>query len=331
MTNPKQDLIREAVERLGSINKAAAELGISRSTAQRMAKKAFEVEDLVSEDIPLEELKRRRFEDFERRRAARTARSLIRIKVADDLPLGLAWFGDPHLDNDGTDLKQIYRDADIVRETDGLFGMNVGDNQDLWPGRLMRLYADSTTKASDGWRLTEDFIKTVRDWMAIVWGNHDCWAGPNDPLKFLTRNYVPIRERYDVRIVLEFPNGREIRIWLRHNFEGHSQWNLMHGLVKQAKLGAPFHLFVAGDKHVAGHHAEYHSDTAIFWHALRVGSYKKIDSYADALNLRDANTFQCPVTIIDPQANSPTGLIKIEYDTADGADRLTWMRQRRGG
>lgn len=331
-----QELL-EAVDRLGSINKAAAELGIARSTAQARYKIAMELADepftvppLTSPEEPIEELKARRFRAYKRMKKAHDERKLIRIKMNTMAPVGLAWFGDPHVDNDGCDLGLLYEHADIVRETPGLWGMNVGDNQDLWVGRLMRLYAESSTKASDGWRLAEDFIRTTRDWLALVWGNHDHWQGAGDPLKKIADSYFPVHHGYDVRICLEFPNGREVTFWMRHDFAGHSQWNELHGLVKAAKMGARFNMFVAGHKHTSGHHCEYSDESGIFWHALRTAGYKFIDSHAQALGFRDTNVFQCPVSIIDPEASNPTQLLKIEYDTADGADRLTWLRKRRG-
>lgn len=333
--NELRGRILAAVAEYGSINKAAAALGVARSTAQdwykaELKRAELSIPDLPSPDIPIEELIRRRTEDFARRWKAHQARREIRIKVKSNLPIGIATFGDPHVDDDGCDLETLLRDADTVRETPGMYGMNVGDNQNLWMGRLLRKYADQTTRADDGWRLTEYFIKRTRDWLALVWGNHDHWAGIGDPLVALAKAHFPVSDGYDVRITLVFPNGREFSIWMRHDFAGNSQWNDLHGLMKAAKMGARFHLFVAGHKHTSAHHAQWNEDTGIFWHALRSAGYKKIDDYTEMLGFKYTNVFQCPVVIIDPLANNPAGFSKVEYNTEDGADRLTWLRKRRG-
>ena len=329
-------MLPKLVEQYGSTDAVSDVVGMSARTLRhqlgqttRKAEDTFEFPQLSSSELPIEELISQRIKLSQRKIKAHKDRHLIRIKVKENAPIGLAFVGDPHTDDDGTDLEKLFEHADIIRETDGMWGVNVGDNHNLWVGRLMRKYADQASTMKDGWRITEELIRRV-PWLALIKGNHDHWTGGSDPLEWIVRDLSAVFEPYDVRICLVFPNGFEFKIWLRHDFPGHSQWNDLHALVKAGKMGSPFDLFVAGHKHTSAHHAEYNFERGAFWHAVRCGSYKMVDDYPQQLGLRDGNIFQCPVAIIDPNAKNPTGVCKIEYDPSDGADRLNWMRSKGG-
>lgn len=128
-----------------------------------------------SPDISYEELLARRVEDFERKRRYEESRKLIHIRVEDTLPIGILHFGDPHLDDDGTDVAQLMRHVDIVKSTPGLYAANVGDTRNNWVGRLSHLYSQQGTSARHAVILAEGFIKSLAGkWLYIVGGNHDC-------------------------------------------------------------------------------------------------------------------------------------------------------------
>jgi transposase-like protein len=95
--------------------------------------KPFEVEELPDELPTAEELLAYRTKAFARKARAKEARALIQVTVKIDGPYGIAHFGDPHVDDDGTDLGLLQRHVDVVNRTEGLFAANVGDYTPLWP------------------------------------------------------------------------------------------------------------------------------------------------------------------------------------------------------
>src|SRR5688572_16812196 len=99
------------VRAAGSISAAARQMGISRATLQhriRLApEKPFEAPELPSELPTAEELLVRRSKQFLRKQTARDARALIPITVTCDGPVGIAHLGDPHVDDDGTDIDTL--------------------------------------------------------------------------------------------------------------------------------------------------------------------------------------------------------------------------------
>jgi hypothetical protein len=323
------DDVARAVELHGSINKAAAALGVSRTTAQNKIKQhRVEVESLPDPDLPVADLIARRASDYERRAKAALARRLVNVKVKEDGPIGICFFGDPHLDDDGTDIGLAFEHARIVAKAPAMYGMNVGDNQNNWIGRLARLYANQSTTAQESWRIAEEFLKIVT-WLALVKGNHDSWTGAGDPIDWILRDTGTYISDTDVRLGVNFKNGRQCRIWMRHNFNGTSIWNTLHGLMRAAQQGNDFHIFACGHHHTAAHHVEFSPEMGHAWHALRVGGYKILDHYAAENGLRAQNRMPSGVFVIDPDATTDMGFCTFIPDVEAGADYLKFMRRKR--
>src|SRR5689334_13156375 len=134
----------------GDFHAAAVELGIRTNSLRDRVKAmnrrpaqepppAFEYQALPSERVTVEDLLERRKAQFQQKQAHEQARKLLRVKVNVPGPIGILHFGDPHVDDDGTDIAALERHAALVRKTKGLFGANVGDTTNNWCGRLARL------------------------------------------------------------------------------------------------------------------------------------------------------------------------------------------------
>ena len=292
-------------------------------------KSPFKVEDIDPDHIPIEELITHRKKQYKQKKIAKESKKLIRIDINVDGPIGIAHFGDPHVDDDGTDLSQILHFMNVLNNTDGMFAGNLGDIQNNWIGRLSYLYGQQSTSAKESWRLTEYFVNKM-NWLYLVAGNHDVWSGDGDPLDFIMRDHKGLYEKWGARMRLVFPNGKEITINARHTFAGHSMWNTAHGLSKAIQMGWRDHVLTAGHTHVSGYQVLKDPSTGLISHALRIASYKELDRYAEEKGLPDQNVFKCPVTIIDPQyADDDSRLITTIFDPNEGVDYLTWKRSKK--
>jgi transposase-like protein len=129
-----------------------------------MVKEEFTFEDIPTGNEPIGDLIENRIKKYALKRNARNAENLINVKINVDGPVGIAHFGDPHIDDDGTNIAELLMHADLIQKTEGMFGGNIGDNQNNWIGRLARLYGEQSTSAKESWRLTEHFISKV-DWL----------------------------------------------------------------------------------------------------------------------------------------------------------------------
>ena len=290
---------------------------------------AFVRADLPPEDIDVEDLIKHRVKQFHAKNRREKAEHLIDIKILDDKPIGIAHFGDNHIDDDGTDISKLLMHGQLISKTEGLYGGNVGDMQNNWVGRLSRLYGEQGTSAKESWRLTEHFVKMV-PWLYLVGGNHDAWSGVGDPLEWMIGRGMTNYSNHKVRMNLIFPNGKEVRLNARHNFRGNSMWNTAHGISKAVQMGWRDHILTAGHIHVSGYQVLKDPMTGLISHAVQVGSYKTNDRYAKELGLDDKCIFMCPVTIIDPQyEDSDPRLITTIFDPYEGADYLTWKRSKK--
>lgn len=335
----------DALDRFkGNQSQAANFLGINRITfISRMDKakaakaagdlrtpKPFEVPTLPDGSPDADELIARRRKDFERTRAAKESRKLVPIAVRCDGPIGIAHFGDPHVDDDGTDIGLLQDHVRIVNKTEGLFGANLGDLQNNWVGRLARLYAEQSTSHADAWVLTE-WLVTSLQWLYLVGGNHDAWSGVGDPLKWIAKQSGNSLDYHGVRLNLQFPNGKNVRVNARHDFSGHSMWNPAHGPMKAVQGGWRDHILTCGHKHVSfvGGPLKDPASGLLSW-AIRCAGYKTYDRYAEEKGLPDQNAFPACVTIIDPQyADDDTRLVTVIPDIQEGADYLKWKRRRK--
>jgi hypothetical protein len=286
----------------------------------------FKVHDRDPESMPIEEIIDFRKKQYKQKKTAKESKKLIRIDINVDGPIGIAHFGDPHVDDDGTDLSQILHFMNILNNTDGMFAGNLGDIQNNWIGRLSYLYGQQSTSAKESWRLTEYFVNKM-NWLYLVAGNHDVWSGDGDPLDFIMRDHKGLYEKWGARMRLVFPNGKEITVNARHTFKGNSIWNTAHGVARAAQTGWADHILTCGHTHVSGYQVLKNPANGLISHALQVASFKIMDSYADKLGLDDKNIFNCPVTIIDPQYDDDDNrLITTIFNPIEGANFLTWKR-----
>ena len=288
----------------------------------------FQKDIAMPNEIDIEELVQERVNKFKRKSIKKEAMKCFPVSVLKEGPIGIAHFGDPHVDDDGTNIGLLLKHADLVAKTDGLFGGNVGDVQNNWIGRLGRLYGEQSTSAKESWKLTEHFITKVQ-WLYLCGGNHDAWSGAGDPLEYMI-GQPTVYQNDQVRLNIIFPNKKEVRVNCRHNFKGHSQYNTAHGITKAAMMGWRDHILTAGHTHVSGYQVLKDPMTGLISHAIRCASYKTYDKYAEQLGLADQSIFMCPVTIIDPKYddNDPR-LVTTIFDPYEGADYLTWKRSKK--
>lgn len=345
--------LNELIKREGSQRKAATVLGVAPATIRYWLKankvtvevtgtrkaKAFaasvetpnelDFPTLPDDKLPDSDLVELMCNRFERRFKAHRAAHWMPIKVNKDGPIGITWFGDPHVDSNGCNWPLLRRHAEIVRTTDGMYGASIGDHTDNWVGRLSRLYASSDQSRSTALQLAEIFISKMGiKWLLLLRGNHDMWSpGKDDPVTWMQRGGAPMVD-WQARIRLVFPTGREAKIWAAHDFKGHSLWNSLHGPQKAAHMKEACDLYVCGHTHNwALHHEESASKSFVYWLA-RTRGYKFIDEYADLLGHDPQLEGAAIVSVFNPAAKTRAGFLTCFADVEAGADYLTWLRSR---
>lgn len=339
-----------------SHERAAAELGIARSTFQarlQIARErgmrpavvppqryggmpapdwqatapAAEFPEIPDAEPSYEELKSRQISDFTRLHAHKEAAKLIRVNVRIDGPYGVMAMGDPHLDDAGTNWPLLDAHTRLIQRTEGLFGANVGDLSNNWIGRLARLYANQNVSRSRALILIEGWLREVR-WLWIDPGNHDLWSGADDPVRWITR-FAGIHYKWQgSRLELVPPSGASVVVNSRHDHPDYSQWHPTHGPLKAATMdGYGDDIYTCGHIHAGAYHLHVHP-TAKLSHVLRLSSYKVYDQHKDERGFRDAN-LPAGVFVVNPLAPTNTGRVTFFADPEAGADYLTFLRRPR--
>lgn len=280
------------------------------------------------DDIPIEKILESMCERFSKRSENSEAKKWMEFKVDSDQPIGICWFGDPHIDDDGCNLPLLLEHIEICKTTEGMFGANIGDVHNNWVGRLMAEYANQSTSRGTAFQLIEWFFKDSGvNWLIMLLGNHDSWNFGHEALAQITKHICPLID-WRAQFKLTFKNGRECLIDAAHDHSGHSQWNSLHGQQKASTMGGIAHLYMAGHKHnwaLAQH--ECPQTNRVYWLA-RARGYKYIDSYADRLGFGAQKSGASIVTVIDPKA-SPLNFVRCFSDPKEGADYLNFLRKRK--
>ena len=340
----------EAVKLHGSIAAAARALGLPRTTLDHQYQKAILAsgsEDVrtvyqaktakqqafvpppeVDPNLPIEDLLDQASKRYQQLHKSETASTWPVIKIHDLLPIGVLWFGDPHLGDNGCNIDLIRHHAAICEATPGLYGANIGDTTNNWPtnGKLASQWAKqdasiATEQRLAKWLMTEAGV----EWLLWLIGNHDAWANGAAMLRAINCKGIFMQD-WEARFILEFPNGVQIKIHAAHNFKGFSDWNPMHGPLRAAIKSSDADLYIAGHLHLPGSMQINLQGSGRFPLLLRVASYKRHDLYAKTGGFDDHDVGSAVLTIFNPMAKDRSGKIIHFFDIEAGAEFLTMLR-----
>lgn len=287
----------------------------------------FSVPAFPDESLPAEQILDHMERAFHQRKTAAAARKWFQISINENLPIGINWFGDPHIGSNGCNIALLRRDVKLVTQTPGMAGANIGDTVDNWSAKLIRLYADNdvsrkTERTLARWFLRDSGVK----WMVWLEGNHDSMDGEfSTYLRTINANQIPMMD-WRAQFVLAFPNGVKFKIDAAHNHKGHSMWNELHGQERAAVFEEDADLFIAGHHHNWAYKVKELIDGRVVTLA-RVRGYKFIDSHADRWQFPSQQQGASGVTIFDPITDSPTERIRFYADVAAGCRKLTYLRE----
>ncbi|HYF55335.1 MAG TPA: hypothetical protein VEA41_13850 [Salinarimonas sp.] len=292
--------------------------------------RTFTTQELPDEDVPVDEIIARRSKEFARRNRAADARKLIRVRISDPGPIGVAIFGDLHIDSPGCNLPLLLSHIDLVKKTPGLYAGCIGDLQDGWVGRLARLWATQGITAKESLKLVRYFMEELADKLLfIVEGNHDSWTvGVNgvSPVEWIAAHTGTLTGADGVRIAIDL--GEESwTVNARHDFRGRSQYNPAHGGTKAALFGWRDDILVAGHTHESGIQILKDPKSGLVSHVLRVASYKHLDAFAKQEGFPDNNSFECPVMLLRPGMSDQRFRSQVITDPFLAAQCLTAMRK----
>jgi len=324
----------DALQKHGSASAAYKALGLPKTTFEhhlREARKAgmaptVEFPGFVTEgdeEEPIDELLDRIRKASDRKIKAAEARRWFPIKIHEEKPYGLLWFGDPHLGNGNQRL--LDRHLTVARQ-DGIYGANIGDTTDNfpWTGKLARLWAETELSSKSERRLASWFMfEAGVKWLVWLLGNHDAWNGGTEFYKMLGAHHVPVID-WRAQFTIVHPNGSKVAVDAAHGRKGTSIYNPTHGTLRDAKFGEHADLFVSGHIHTFGlFRIEFPEKKTLTWLA-QIAGYKSIDDFAWTKGFHPAEHGAAMLAIIDPE----TAKVQCWEDPEEGAEYLSWLRGR---
>jgi hypothetical protein len=339
-----QQVADELAKAKNNVEHAADALGCSPTTVRRFlrrgdtsgagqvsstetAEPAVALPEFPDDDVSVAEIRDMMVRRFEKRQTYHRAKNWFAVKVKIDGPIGVTFWGDPHVDDDGCNWPLLNHHCELHKTTEALFSVNIGDTANNWANRLARLYADQETSAKTARKLARWFLSEsgVR-WICWLMGNHDLWTEFTEFLRAHNAAKIPM-EDWQARFKLVFKNGREARIWASHDFKGHSMWNSLHSLQKAAHTKAEAHIYAAGHTHNwAIHQEESASRDFIYW-LIRSRGYKFIDSFGEQLGHQPQQEGASITCIIDPESKSASGFVQAFADMDAAVDYLSFLRR----
>ena len=282
--------------------------------------------DLPDDDISDHEIIDLMCRRYSKRAQHQAAKKWFKIQMPDDKPFAIWWWGDPHLDNNGTNWPLLREHAELAK-TEGVYSINLGDVLDNWPhaSRLIRLYAHSDTSVETARKLARWFLKAsgIR-WLVWLMGNHDSWGGhtTTDWLREVGGSSVAMEE-WGAKFVLACPSY-EFKIHASHDFPGHSMWNSLHGAQKKATMGEEADIYACGHKHNWAIHREENAERGFTYSIVRARGYKYIDDHADKLGYAPQQHGASVVSVFIPKTGR-------HYNFEHPEDGLAYLRAMRRG
>ncbi len=331
-----------AYKRFGSYKAASEAIGMNRQAIRHGVEEA-QRRNLDSEDdgvdfphfpvsdLPIDRIINLMEERSTLRRNSFASHVWFPVKIKENKPIGIVWFGDPHVDDDGCDWSLLKRHIACCQKP-GVFGGNIGDTTNAWQGRLLKKYADQEASVKTARRLAEWFMLDagVR-WLVWLLGNHDQFGDATEILCQMARRHGTQRldlHDWECRFSLNFPGGMKINVWAAHDLPGDSQWNPLHGPIKAARFGPEVDLVVVGHRHNWGIAQWELADKGTTPVMIRTRGYKFNDDYARRIGKHDQSGGSSIFTIINPLSKTQEGRVIPFADVEAGSDYLQWLRQK---
>jgi len=289
------------------------------------AKKAVEPKDvgLVKPNPELAEIKRdvqalwKNAEDLsERNRKRRALESEASVFLGDG-PVGVSFISDQHIEEDGlSDLKTMRMDAELIRDTPGLYALLGGDGVNNHIKHRGAILA-SKSRPDNEWLMYDHYLNILNEkLLGVTSGNHDLWTlefGGVDMVKRLAESkrlfYAPHQMYIDVRV------GKQVyKIAMRHQYRYNSSFNQIHAVHRWYDMGeVPFDIGVICHHHEAciGQFSRHGRQV---WGA-RPGSYQLTSNYSEVYGY-NRSVPTCPTFILHGDEHRIVGYEDVRTGSA---------------
>jgi hypothetical protein len=240
------------------------------------------------------------------------------INIDTDLPIGVVFLADMHVGARGTALRQMRLDAELIRNTTGLYAILGGDGWDNHIKHLAAIIASDTTPSEQIKMFAYYLSIFEQKILAMISGNHEAWTkalAGIDVVQHLAQQRAIVYSKDGLKITLRV-GLQDYRIYIRHKTRFNSPMNPSHTIKRLYDYGDwPFDVGVRGDEHEANIE-KFRRHGQQRW-AVRVGSYQAYSDFAEIHGFPRAN-----VEAGKPRPLCPTLIFYPNERRIDGFDNL---------
>jgi len=233
-------------------------------------------------------------------------------------PVAMVWMADQHLGGKGVDYPRAFAEAEIVRDTPGMFAGTVGDLLDGFIiDKLLKIRLGKAFSIPEEFALVRRYLRVLGPKLKIsVGGNHDFWFSwltGIDYFREVLAGIVPgvLYDVDDCRVTVRVGDA-EFRGRVRHKWRGTSIYNPTHGAERAAKWDQDFEWAVGAHTHACGVARGFVAggESGI---AVQCGSYKVVDDFARRLGVPKANKSTAVAIVFDEETRSMTGFENLDF------------------
>lgn len=245
------------------------------------------------------------------------------VTVSNREPYAVAFMGDVHLGDLGTDYEQLLVDMKLIKETENLGLVCGGDYVNNFMKRNKNYNEYEVVQPRIQWQLAEYFFGELEDsLLAVCTGNHDMWSEELtqiDSLYNVLRRINTLYTKHGANLKLNLP-GHTYTLKFKHNFRAGSSLNPTHGVKQMVRMDADADVAALFDTHVGAVEEFIYKEQ---WRiAIRTGTYKVDDHWAHAAGF-EGNAHPCvPVVIFHPDKR----YFQVARSLQQGVDMLEWAR-----
>ena len=233
-------------------------------------------------------------------------------------PVALAFVADAHCGASGVDYPRLFAEAELIRETPGMYAGTVGDLVDSFivSARFVRLRIGMRLSVPDEWALARRYLRVLGPKLKIsVTGNHDDWMLALSGINYfddVLREVAPeclhavAEARLTVKVGSVSWPGR-----IRHKWRGSSIYNETHGIERAAKWDQDFEWAVGAHTHRGGVCRSFtHAGQGAL--GIMCGTYKRVDDFAIQGGFPKSGNSTAVAIVFDDETESMTGFSSLE-------------------
>jgi len=212
------------------------------------------------------------------------------IILPGDKPCAVAMLSDPHFGSADCDYKRARDDAELIRDTPGMYGMVLGDIGDNWIGSALGyIQREQPMRLVEEQALERGWIRVlVEKLLVFLLGNHDARTVKEagiDWLALVLEHAACLYDHNETVLTLKLGEA-SWRMKLRHVWPGRSIYNRVHGQVRDAHFVDPsWDIAVGGHTHAGTLFVDDVPFSGIRKLYVQIGTYKISDAYARRHNM----------------------------------------------